>query len=358
MYENITFEVILNRMINKVREQFPDLDTREGSVIYNALAPAAAELQNMYIELDYYVDQFFSDTQNRENLIRRCKDLGMVPYPAVKAVLKGKFNMDIPIGSRFSAGSLVFKAAERLEEEHAYRMECETAGAAGTEALGEIVPIEYIAGLTRAELTEVLSPGSGEEDTEHLRKRYHTAVQKPSTSGNKHDYYNWAMECAGVGAARVFPLADGPGTVKVVVTNREMKAAEEEIIRDVTSHIEELRPVGAALTTVSAVEKPIRVSANIKLQNGISLETVRAKFMEKAEEHLKKYALQAADVSLAIVGDLLINIPGVLDYKNLKLNGLAENVELADTETAVMGTVVLETIAAAGMESFIVNEPG
>ena len=341
MYENTTFEVILDRMIGKVREQASDLDTREGSVIYNALAPAAVELQNMYIEMDYYVDQFFSDTQNRENLIRRCRDLGMAPYPAVKAVLKGEFNMEVPIGSRFSADSLVFKAVERMEG-YACRMECETAGAAGTSALGTIVPIEYIPGLTRAELTEVLTAGSEEEDTQHLRARYHTTVQKPSTSGNKYDYYNWAMECTGVGAAKVFPLSDGPGTVKVVITDRDMKSAKEELIRSVAAHIEGLRPVGAAVTLASAVEKPINLSAKVKVQSGIGLETVQEAFREKAQEHLKKYALQASDVSLAMVGDLLINIPGVLDYQNLKLNGLSENVELADMETAVLGTVKLE----------------
>lgn len=41
MYENITYEVILNRMLDRV----PDyMDKREGSVIYDAMAPAAVEM--------------------------------------------------------------------------------------------------------------------------------------------------------------------------------------------------------------------------------------------------------------------------------------------------------------------------
>ena len=48
-YEDITYEVILQRMLDKVSD---NMDKREGSIIDDALAPAAVELQLMYIELD------------------------------------------------------------------------------------------------------------------------------------------------------------------------------------------------------------------------------------------------------------------------------------------------------------------
>lgn len=86
MYENITYEVILNRMLDRV----PDyMDKREGSVIYDAMAPAAVEMQNLYIELDWALEQVFVGTADRDNLIRRCAEWGIIPYPATRAVLKG-----------------------------------------------------------------------------------------------------------------------------------------------------------------------------------------------------------------------------------------------------------------------------
>ena len=48
-YEDITYEVILQRMLDRVPN---NMDKREGSIIFDALAPAAVELQLMYIELD------------------------------------------------------------------------------------------------------------------------------------------------------------------------------------------------------------------------------------------------------------------------------------------------------------------
>ena len=46
--DTYTFEFILERMLAEVPDS---LDKREGSIIWDALAPAAAELAKMYIEL-------------------------------------------------------------------------------------------------------------------------------------------------------------------------------------------------------------------------------------------------------------------------------------------------------------------
>ena len=174
MYENMTYETILARMLEKVQEYNAGIDTRQSSPVYAALATAAIELRNMYAELEYYADQFFADTQNRENLIKRCSEQGIVPYPATKAVLQGVFNIDIDIGARFSLGTLNYTAIEKIND-GAYKMECDTPGAEGGKKLGTLIPVDYISGLTRAELTEVIEEGTDEEDTGHLRERFYTA---------------------------------------------------------------------------------------------------------------------------------------------------------------------------------------
>lgn len=85
-------------MLDKVSDT---IDKREGSVIYDALAPAALELQLMYIELDVILNESFGDTASRKYLIKRAAERGLSPYNASKAILKGVFNIDIPIGNRF-----------------------------------------------------------------------------------------------------------------------------------------------------------------------------------------------------------------------------------------------------------------
>ena len=48
MFEEFTFDNIMNRLLDHVRD---DVDKREGSIIYDALAPAALELEMAYSPL-------------------------------------------------------------------------------------------------------------------------------------------------------------------------------------------------------------------------------------------------------------------------------------------------------------------
>ena len=101
MYENISYEQILKRMLDRVPN---NLDKREGSIIYDALAPAAMELMGMYIELNIILKETFGDTASRDFLIRRAKERGITPQPSTHAVLKAVSKpdtVDIKIGARF-----------------------------------------------------------------------------------------------------------------------------------------------------------------------------------------------------------------------------------------------------------------
>ena len=73
MYENETNENILKRMMGKVPS---DVDKREGSIIFDSLAPNSIEYELLYASLDYFLKNTFGDTANREWLIERAKERG------------------------------------------------------------------------------------------------------------------------------------------------------------------------------------------------------------------------------------------------------------------------------------------
>lgn len=343
MFEDVTYEKILKRMLDRIPETF---DKREGSILFDALAPAAAEMQILYISLDNVLREAYGDTADREYLIKRAAEYGIAPNAAKAAEWRGRFtpdSLEIPIRERFSQGKLNFYVSEKLED-GGYRLICETAGAAGNDSGGQMVPINYVPGLATARLDELLTPGSDDEDTEDFRKRYLVAVRKPSTSGNIYDYYNWAMGCSGVGAAKVFPLADGPGTVKIVIADEERSGASTALLNTVKERIEELRPIGATVTVASAIEKVINVAASIRVKDGLYLGTIQDALSEMLNDFLQTNAFEITYVSLAKIGSLLLDIPGVEDFSSLTLNGEAKNVELKKEEIAVAGTVTLEVM--------------
>ena len=68
MFEVMTYEQIMERMLVRVPN---NLDKREGSVIWDALAPAAMELESLYFALQDFTKETFGDTASRPNLIRK-----------------------------------------------------------------------------------------------------------------------------------------------------------------------------------------------------------------------------------------------------------------------------------------------
>lgn len=351
MYEDRTYEALLERMLDRVPS---GLDKREGSIIYDALAPAAAELAQMYIELDVNNNLYFADTATGEYLERSISWSGIVRREASKAQLKGIFYkadggfVDVPLGSRFSLDMLNYMAVEKLSP-GVYRLESETAGEEGNRYFGSLLPVDYISDLARGEIASLLIPGENAESDESLRQRYLDSARRPATSGNKYHYMEWAMQVVGVGGARVFPLWNGPKTVKVIVVDAEKKPASELLVTKVQHYIDPVSgagegqaPVGAVVTVASAKGKSISISAKVTLASGYALQAVNEEFKGILESYRKEKAFSATYISQSVIGALLLATEGVADYSELKLNGGAGNVMLNEEEIPLFGNVLLE----------------
>ncbi|TCM93130.1 putative phage protein gp47/JayE [Paenibacillus sp. BK033] len=352
MYETQTFEAILQRMLDRVPGS---IDKREGSIIYDALAPAAAELAQIYADLDINLNLVFGNTSTGEYLARRTADFGIERQQASKAERLGLFYnsenvlMDVPIGSRYSLDGLYYKAIEKISTGN-YKLQSETAGSTGNANYGQMLPMDYINGLGRAILSEVLIPGEDDETDDSLRKRFLAKVQKPGTSGNVSDYKNWALSVSGVGAAYVKPLWDGPGTVKVTILDSEMRPASTALTEEVQNFIsplpgmgQEVAPIGAIVTVSPAEGVAVNLTAKLLLNGSASLADVQRNIEAAVAAYLKGLAF-ADDPSPKYVriGALLLDIEGVNDYSFLQINGGTSNIPISPDQVAILGTVDLE----------------
>ncbi|MHB8075111.1 baseplate J/gp47 family protein [Desulfosporosinus fructosivorans] len=343
MYEAQTYELILTRMLDRVPA---DVDKREGSIIFDALSPAAAELAQAYAALEVNLKLFSAQTSSGEYLEFRTADYGVTRKAATKAQRKALFfgqndtPLEVALGSRFSIERVNYQTSERISTGQ-YILECEVAGSVGNQNFGALLPIDYINGLVKAELADILIPGVDTEADDDLRQRYMQRVRQPATSGNAAQYRQWATEVPGVGDAKVFPLWAGPGTVKLVIVDAEKQPATSTLLETVADYLETVRPIGAAVTVVSAAAKEISVSATVTLASGYAIQGVTDAFSVALNVYLQEMAFTGTYVSYAKVGTLLLSTPGVIDYVSLTLNDGSANVALADEEIPVLGTVGL-----------------
>lgn len=341
MYENMTFESILQQMLGRVP---PTMDKREGSIIYDAIAPAAVELQNLYIELDWILEQSFGDTASREFLIKRAMERGLKPNAATNAVLKGEFTpliLKINVGSKFSLGTLNYTITEKITD-GTYKLKCDEEGTIGNGLFGELIPIDYIEGLETAHLTELLIPGEDEEETEVFRTRFLNSYNSNSFGGNIADYKEKVNMLDGVGGVKVYPVWNGGGTVKLVIINSGNGVPSSELIESVQTTIDPtqnsgkgfgLAPIGHVVTVIGVSETTVDIHLNITFQTGWDWNAINGYVEDVIDSYFKELAglWQDSNVLVVRVSQIetrILNLEGVLDVQNTTLNNVQSNLIL------------------------------
>ncbi|SFR78653.1 baseplate J/gp47 family protein [Anaeromicropila populeti] len=338
MFEEMTYEAILEDMLDRVTS---DVDKREGSVIYDALAPCAYQLAQNYFNLNNFLDLVSGDTAIEKYLDRIVADYGITRKPATCAVRKINTSGPIESGTRWGIKDTSYVVTKTLST-NVYSAQCEQSGEIGNTYTGELENIDNVGGVL-AVLTDIITSGENEETDENLRNRFFTYLQRPGTSGNAFHYREWALLVPGVGDAKVFPLWNGSGTVKILIVNNNLEI-DKALETSVLSYIETVRPIGATVTVESPIEKNISISSSIVLDGSATYEEVVRSFTEQLGAYLKKLVFQNYSVSYAKIGSLLLSVPGVLDYSNLLINNGISNLLINEVEIPSVGTITLTEV--------------
>ena len=350
--DQMTFEAILSSMLDRVPNT---VDKREGSVIYDALAPAAAEMAKAYIELDVIMDETFVDTASMQYLMMRCRERGVPIQPATEAVIEGTFtpaSLELETGSRFNCGDQNYIVTEKVGDGK-YRLECETAGICGNLYSGFLLPIQYIEGLETAEITDLLILGEDADDADALRKRYYDSLDSLSFGGNIADYKNKVRLIDGVGGVKVLPVWDGGGTVKLTIIDSEYEAPSSALIAQVQTEVDPSRnqgegfgiaPIGHTVTVEGVTAFPVTVRSDIVFVDGWSFEAAKSQLENAVREYFHEISAAWADEEVSVVRisqieNKLLNLSCVLDISGTSVNGGTANIQLAYAQIPELSSI-------------------
>ena len=347
MYETVTYEGIMTRMLDRVRTEYPSIDTREGSLVYTAIAPCAVEIAIMYTELDRVLEEVFAETASLEYLEKRAAERGITQRQASCAVMKGNFNVIVPIGTRFSLGDFNYIVTDSA---HSY-LQCETAGIEPNTVFGTLTPIDDVRGLDVAEIVECIIPGEDDEDVEDLRRRYFDSLGVQSYGFNAKQYREVVNDMDGVGATRVIPVWNGGGTVKLVILDSNYSAPTEELVATVQEAIDPLdeqgkgiglAPIGHTVTVVGAGETPIDITCTFEYTDTYSWDIVKEDVYSAIDNYFadlsKNWETGSITVRISHVINALIDVIGIEDITSITLNGGASNITIDTDNIPVRGT--------------------
>ena len=345
MYEHITPETIKTDILDGI-----DLwDTGLGRFAYTLIAPVGYELWKYYAQLEAMVSMVFPDETSGLWIDKHANQYGIERKPGEKArcsiTFSGTSGTVIPAGKVFlneeGRRYTLDEAVTLAGGTGTGALTAEEAGAAYNTGENTITiqqtPLRGLTGWT----TTAAAGGVDEETDESLLERYYDRLRKPATSGNVYHYEQWAREVPGVGAVRVIPLWDGPGTVKVVIAGDGYTVPDSEVVMAAADHIEEQHPIGADVTVEAAEAKEIDLYANI-LADG-DADIVKANAEEAARRYLaglrEQWRTGEVVVRYSEMMAALVEADGVIDVGNLLINGGTSNITSDDVP--VEGTFLI-----------------
>lgn len=210
-------------------------------------------------------------------------------------------------------------------------------------------PIE---GITKLCNENDITGGTNEEEDKALLERIMEKYESEGASfiGNDADYKRWSKEVTGIGDCIVVPTWNGPGTVKLVLVDSNGRPANDKLVQAVYDHIispndreKRLMPTGSAdLTVVAADTKLISYSCTkLSYDSSTNMEQI----IEDFKTAVMKYYTEAKAGNIVRynkIHAILTNLPGVLDFEDLKLNGEEKNISLEQDEYPGTNEVLFE----------------
>lgn len=318
--QKYTYQYLLTQALSMI----PDtVDKREGSIIYDALAPACYLLAEYFMEAHRLAQEISIETASGEWLDNKVLEVGIARNQATAAVKIASFTTInangqevpaiVPIGSRFATISdsqpLYYVITGVYVDEEtgtvvpgSYLATCETVGTVGNSYTGTIVPLDFIPDLASAVLGVYDTPGADEETDENLRERYLSKVRYRAFGGNIAQYREMALGITGIGGVQVHPTWNGGGTVKLSIVDSSFLNVTEPFLGAVQNTIDPdltpgdndpnrgsgvglgLAPIDHRVTVVTPEQYVVDITASVDL-NGRTIDQVRSEIVSAIEAY-------------------------------------------------------------------------
>lgn len=365
MFVDKTYE----RLLADVLARAPaGIDTRPGSIFYDAVASILLEIAKLYTDIDLIAEMTSVATAVDEALTVRAAEYGVWRLAPTKAKYYVSFEgVAPPLGERFYTDGQYFSLQQDMTG--VYYLAAEPAGSAGNKIYSgtPAVPVNTIEGLTAATFGALYESGTDAESDESLRLRVQEKIAGPAENGNKQHYKTWCESIDGVGRAQIYPLWNGPNTVKAVLIDSAGLPCSPANVAEVQNYIdpatrsytttvnglvytvgdglgEGVANLGSHFTAAAANALAVSVSFTAEWAGSVDKENMKQQVQQGLADYFRRLVLDSAEgtvpiIRLSAVGAILSALPGLLDYHELRLNGESCNITPGEDDVPVLTEV-------------------
>ncbi|ABJ60018.1 baseplate J/gp47 family protein [Lactobacillus gasseri ATCC 33323 = JCM 1131] len=371
-FQNKDYDYFLRKMLDAVPD---NIDKREGSIIYDALAPAALVMGQQSLDMANVIKETYIKTASGEFLDYRAIEHGTSRYPATQTEAKAKVLNDkkepldnVQIGDKFASigDSPIFYAVTKVNDDLTVELTAEVKGSSANSYIGQILPVTPNDLLSWAEITEITAPARDVESDDHLRARLLSSQSWIAYGGNVADYLDMTSKIDEVGAAQIYPTWNGGGTVKVVILNNDLMPASASLVQKVKNILDPedkqaegygLAPIDHAVTVTAPEELIVNVDISVKLDDTKVTRYVKDSITKAVEGYFQSLRKDWADINQKlgrgyeetiyrskILSQVMLT-EGVVNAKLPSLNGRDADIDLvfnnSKSQLPVVGTVTI-----------------
>ena len=355
-FRAMTSEKKLEIMLKNISDDYIKIPGTFTHDLIKTYALAATTLEEKIETLWNMFDIYNLSGNDLERYVSQRKGVKRKEANAAVGIVTVKGNGTVSEGDLFETpGGIRFVATETklIKTVGDIKVKAVIPGSSGNVGSNSItlIPIT-LQGIINVTNQNPTSDGYDVETDFSLRERYLLEVQNPPTSGNKYHYMVWAREVIGVGDSRIFPLWNGNNTVQIVIIDENKQPASSELVKRVQDYIDPMgernetwgtgageAPIGAYCTVTSATAKNININLTVVLQKNYELDKIILQIKEKVKDYLKEIAFKKNFISYAILGSLVLDIEGIVEWTEFSINGEHKNIKIEDKEVAILGTV-------------------
>jgi uncharacterized phage protein gp47/JayE len=366
----LDFDYWKDKALDKVPS---NIDSREGSIIYDALAPSAYSFAEVILYIRQWILDSYTQTATNQYLDYRGQERGLTRIAATAAVVTGRFldrdgkPATVEMGDRFASigSSPFFYTVSKVNDDGTGQLTCETTGDAANHYVGQILPITPNDDVADAQIIEISVPARNVETDDEFRRRILANYNVNAYGGNVADYQDMVAQLHTVGAVQIYPTWAGGGTVKLVILDNDYSTPSDQLIHDVQAAIDPqdmpgdgygLAPIGHTVTVIGPTERKIDVVVTVQTDGSVQVVEVKAKIHDAIEAYFDSVRRTWGNMDIAhrsytlriiraqIIAAVL-RIPGIINATDLTIAGGDADITLVSTgklsELPVLGEVTV-----------------
>ncbi|MCI9432027.1 MAG: phage tail protein [Oscillospiraceae bacterium] len=291
------------------------------------LYAAAAQIQGMYLQAQWLLDQSFPQTAKGDYLERHAQLRGLSRSIATCAEGTLRFGLSVPVsgdltvksgtvcmtetGIRYATtDNVTLRAGQLYADAPAVALEPGRAGnvAANTITIMAAMPV----GIKACTNPQAFSGGDDAESDDDLRRRLLDSYLRLPNGANAAYYEQTALSRTGVAAAVAVGRPRGVGSVDLYIAT-DGGIPDETLLAEVNAYLQEKREISVDLRVLAPTPHTVNISVSVQPAAGFTFEEARAD-VDAALREAFTGAMLGKGVTLAFLGNLIYDLDSVANY--------------------------------------------